>query len=506
MRYILNANQMKSADAYTINKMGIPSMVLMERAALQTVKVMKEKKINLSNTLIICGSGNNGGDGFAIARLLIEEGYRPDIAFVGNMQSRSEETCLQMQILTNMDVKIGNSLPDKEYSAIIDALFGIGLSRNVEGRYQKIIEKMNRYTGVKIAVDIASGISADDGAVMGCAFKADHTVTFAFEKLGQTLFPGKTYSGQVSVVPIGITDSALSSEEELCFAFAHNDVERLVPKRVPDSNKGSYGRVLCIAGSKGMSGAAYLSAKAAYLTGAGLVQIYTEESNRMILQQLLPDAIITTYDENDENAFYRLPELLKWSSVVCIGCGLGTSAASRYLLELVLNHCEKPIVIDADGLNILSEYPEKKLRMLLGKREETILTPHMKEMSRLCKVSVTDLKEKRIEYSKDFVRRFPVTLVLKDSKTLVRKSGCQIYLNTTGNAAMAKAGAGDVLAGVITGLLAQNMQSFEAASLGVFLHGLAGDEAKERCGSYSVLAEDLLSGIRNVLIDLEEQE
>lgn len=504
MKYILNATQMKASDSYTIHEIGIPSAVLMERAALQTVKVMKEIGIDLNRTLIVCGSGNNGGDGFAIARLLAEDGFIPDVVFVGNEKSRSEETCLQMQILENMGMEIGNCLPEKEYSAIIDALFGIGLSRKIVGRYQEIIEKMNAYTGCKIAVDIASGISADDGAVMGCAFRADHTVTFAYEKLGQILFPGKSYSGQVHVVPIGITERALGARDTLCFTYEQNDVKRLLPKRIPDSNKGSYGRVLCIAGSKGMSGAAYLSAKAAYLAGAGLVQIYTEESNREILQQLLPEAIITTYDETDRIAFYQLPELLEWASVVCMGCGMGTGATSRRLVEFMLMHCEKPMIIDADALNIISGYPEEKSRALFANRTHNILTPHMKEMSRLCKKSVVDLKENRIEYSNEFVERFPVTLVLKDSRTLVQKAENPVYVNTSGNAAMAKAGAGDVLAGIITGLMAQRMDSFEAASLGVFLHGLAGDEAKKRCGSYSVLAEDLLTGIRNVLIDLEE--
>lgn len=224
----------------------------------------------------------------------------------------------------------------------------------------------------------------------------------------------------------------------------------------------------------------------------------------MILQELLPEAIITTYDETDRNAFFKLPELLDQASVVCLGCGLGTGAASRALVELVMTYCSKPMVIDADALNILSEYSEDRMHELFSKREQNILTPHMKEMSRLCKRNVAELKENRIEYSKEFVGKFPVTLVLKDSRTVVQKTGKPTYLNTSGDAAMAKAGAGDVLAGIITGLLAQKMSPFEVASLGVFLHGLAGEEAKSRCGSYSVLAEDLLSGFRNVLIDLEE--
>lgn len=505
MKYVLNAAQMKYADQYTINELGIPSMVLMERAALQTINAMKERRVDLSHTLVVCGSGNNGGDGFAIARLLLEEGYQPDIVFVGNIHSRSEETILQMQILTKMGVQIGNSLRDVEYSAIIDAVFGIGLSRAIEGRYQEIIERMNAYAGTKVAVDIASGISADTGAVLGCAFQADLTVTFAYEKRGQILFPGRGYSGEVSVRPIGITYPNIEAAKEVCFTCERSESGVQLPNRTADSNKGTYGKVLCITGSKGMSGAAYLSAKAAYLAGAGLVQIYTEESNRVILQQLLPEAIITTYNEEDTNAFYRLPELLGWASVICVGCGLGMSSASKSLVEVVLTHSEKPMVIDADAINILSEYSEEKKNALLEGKKHCVLTPHMKELSRLCGMDVMLLKNDRTNYAKKLSESLPATLVMKDSCTLVACAEQKMYLNKSGNAAMAKAGAGDVLAGIITGLMAQKMPSFDAAVLAVYLHGLAGDYARESCGAYSVLAEDILSEFRNVLIDLEEK-
>lgn len=505
MKYILNASQMKATDQHMINEVGIPSMVLMERAALQTVRIMKEKKVDLTRTLIVCGSGNNGGDGFAVARLLIEEGYEPEIVFVGNLKSRSEETALQMKILTNMGAMIGNSLPDKEYSAIIDSVFGIGLSRAIEGDYLEVIEKMNAYPGTKIAIDIASGVSADDGRILGCAFQADLTVTFAYEKIGQILFPGKAYSGEVIVCPIGIESKQLEQSKEVVVTFEETDLATKIPKRIPDSHKGSYGRVLFITGSRGMSGAAYLSAKAAYLAGAGLVRIYTEESNRMILQQLLPEAIVTTYCAEDQNPYEELPDLLNWADVVCIGCGLGVSECSRTLVMQALEWNTKPGVIDADGLNLFSELSQEEKKKRLLKNTEYIFTPHMKEMSRLWKRDVKELKEQRIESAKAFTEQFPVTLVLKDSRTIVAKEGEQIYLNTSGNAAMAKAGSGDVLSGIISGLLAQKMGTYEAAALGTYLHGLAGDAARKSCGAYSVLAEDILSGFRKVLIDLEEK-
>lgn len=505
MKYILTASQMKYADKRMIENIGIPSMVLMERAALQTVEAMKEVGIDLKKALIVCGSGNNGGDGFAIGRLLLEEGYEPEIVFVGNPESRSEETRQQMQILTNMGMDIGNSLPEKEYSVIIDAVFGIGLSRNIEGRYQSVIEKMNAYSGYKVAVDIASGVSADDGKILGCAFKADYTVTFAYAKAGQLFFPGKLYSGEILVRQIGITNPELANEKDIYYTFEKHDIKEQIAQRIPDSNKGSYGRVLLIAGSKGMSGAAYLSAKAAYLAGAGLVRIYTEESNRQILQQLLPEGILTTYHEDSDEPFEKLDELLKWASVICIGCGLGMGDASKSLVKKVLEKNEKPCVVDADALNIFSELEKDEKRLWLKNKGQYVFTPHMREMSRLTNKEVSIIKNERIEIIKEFVNEYPVTCVLKDSRTLVLEKEEHCYLNTSGNAAMAKAGAGDVLAGIITGLMAQKMKPYKAAALGVYIHGLAGDEARKECGAYSVLAEDILAGLRTILKGLEEK-
>ena len=270
MKEILTADQMRRSDQRMIQKMQVPSLVLMERAALQCVAAMKAEDIDLSKALVVCGSGNNGGDGFAIARMLVEEGNHPDVVLVGNYDHRSEETKIQMKILGNLGISVGNSLPQKEYSVIIDAVFGIGLSREIKGRYAEVIDQMNRMTACKVAVDTPSGIRSDDGKVLGTAFKADLTVTFAFQKMGQILYPGCEYTGKLVTAPIGITRPEFFAEEEICMALEKSDVPAMLPQRKPDSNKGTYGKVLMITGSKGMSGAAYLSARAAYLSGAGL--------------------------------------------------------------------------------------------------------------------------------------------------------------------------------------------------------------------------------------------
>ena len=504
MKYLLSAAQMKAADGRMIHEIGIPSLVLMERAALRCVEAMKEEKVDFKKVLVVCGSGNNGGDGFAIARLIHEEGHEVDAVFVGRMESRSEETVRQMEICKNLGITIGNSLPEQEYSVIIDAVFGIGLCRKIEGRYLEVIEQMNRYRGYKVAVDTPSGISSDTGEILGCAFKADLTVTFAYAKAGQVFYPGYEYAGKVVVKEIGITDPSFAQRNDVFFALEKEDVLKRMPKRRPDSNKGSYGKILLIAGSRGMAGAAYLSAKAAYMTGAGLVRIYTEESNRQILQQLLPEAVITAYDEMSPECFHALPALLNWADVICIGCGLGKSKCSARLLHMTLEQNLKPCVIDADGLNLLAELPKEEQRKLLQNNGQYVLTPHMMEMSRLTGYTVSELKKDRTVLIRKFTTEMPVVCAMKDSRTLVAKKEHPVFVNTSGNAAMAKAGAGDVLAGTITGLLAQNMEAYDAAVLGVYLHGLAGDEARKECGAYSVLAEDIITGLGRTIKTLEE--
>lgn len=496
MKYILKAEQMKDADTRMIHKMGIPSLVLMERAALQCVNSMKEELGEIDSAIVVCGSGNNGGDGFAIARMLHEEQIPVDVVFVGKIESRSEETRIQMNILEQMGVPIMTYFPDKTYCVVVDAVFGIGLCRKIEGHYRDVIARMNQYQGYKVAVDIASGISADDGKVLGCAFQADLTVTFAYAKVGQLMHPGCTYTGKLAVKPIGIWNPEFDQEKDIFYLLEEEDIRKRMPKRKPDSNKGTYGKVLIIAGSKGMSGAAFLAAKAAYVTGAGLVQVYTEESNRQILQQLLPEAILTTYDSQAEEPFTELEGLLAWADVVCVGCGLGMSEVSQKLMKQVWSKNTKPCVLDADGLNLLAESKEEILGQL---SEQYVLTPHLKEFSRLTGRSVAEIKENKEEILREFTQTYAGTVVMKDSRTLVTAKDTPIYLNVSGNAAMAKAGAGDVLAGTIIGIMAQGVAPQEAAVLGVYLHGKGGDSARGCCGEYSVLAQDIIEGIKEVL-------
>ena len=500
MQLWVNAAQMKAADQYTIQKLGVPSLELMEHAAQACVQVLEDEKVDLSNVCVVCGSGNNGGDGFAIARILQNNRYSVETFCVGNPEHYTEETQEQMHRLQECGGKITYGMPQEDsYSVVIDAVFGVGLSRKVEGRYRQVIEQMNRMRGTKFAVDIPSGLSATTGCILGCAFKADYTVTFQLKKIGLELSQGRTMAGKVIVPDIGISTDSICEDQEIVRTAGKDIYRKMLPDRPEDSNKGTYGRLLVIAGSKGMAGAAYLNAHAAYMTGAGLVRIYTSSDNREILQTLLPEAIITTYEEYNKE---ELLSLLTWADGVCIGSGLGMSRLSEKILKTVIEYVKVPCLIDADGLNLLAEN-NNYLNQMAERR--FVITPHMKEMSRLTGTPVEELKADRIQILKDFISRYRITCVLKDSRTLIASEEKGIRMNLTGNSAMAKAGSGDVLAGVISGWMVQGKEAEDAAELGTYIHGLSGDLAKFEKGVYSVMARDLIEYISKALMKLEEE-
>lgn len=497
MIFLPDGRQMKTADSYTIREKKIPSLILMERAARAFVDTVTERGYDLSRVCVVCGSGNNGGDGFAIARLLLEKGAEVTAVMAGNPDHCTEETLRQIGLFREAGGTVCNSFEEGEYSILIDAVFGAGLSRRVEGSYLACIEAMNRSGGVKLAVDVPSGVSTSSGEVATSAFKADLTVSFQCAKLGCMLDPGRAYAGEVKVADIGVDTDGLEGDRDVAYALEEQDVRAMLPGRRADSHKGDYGRALIIAGSRGMAGAAYLSALAAYRTGAGLVQIYTPEENRIILQTLLPEAIVRCYDFFDERELLRL---LEWADVVSIGSGLGTSDKSRRILQTTLENVQVPCVVDADGLNLLAEHSRYLSRL---PHENFVFTPHMGEMSRITKKPVEELRKSRLEELMQFTGSHRITCVLKDARTCIGKQGEHPFVNLSGNAAMAKAGSGDVLAGVITGLIAQGMDCFDGAVLGVYLHGLAGDAARRGKGGYSVLARELADAVGAVLKRLE---
>ena len=395
---------------------------------------------------------------------------------------------------------------EREYTTIVDAIFGIGLSRPVTGTCAEVIGWINAQSAKVAAVDIPSGICADTGKVLGTAVKADMTVTFACRKPGHILYPGTEYCGRVIRKNIGILPERLGAGEPELFTYTKSDLGRIAP-RTPYSNKGTYGKVLLIAGSSGMSGAACLSAMASYRCGCGLVRVFTTECNRVMIQTYLPEAIVTPYRE-DTFPEQQLADALAWADVTGIGPGLGTGAVSGEILEYVLRNFKGPLVVDADGLNLLarSRILQDEPGLLAGggseQRKPVIVTPHIGEMMRLMCASKESVLENIVESAEQFAGKYKVICALKDARTIV-SDGHRTYLNTSGNSGMATAGSGDVLTGVICGLLAQGNEPFEAATLGVYLHGLAGDAACAGYGAYGMIARDIAFSVGEVLRDIQ---
>lgn len=487
VRYLVTAEEMKKYDSNTIDRIGIPGMVLMERAALAALEYIL-RRWEGGSALILAGMGNNGGDGLALARLLSEKGWQAEVWCVGNQEKATGQWTSQRHILDSYPVKF-SSIPEKnEYTIMVDALFGVGLSREITGGYARAVEEFQRIKGFKLALDIPSGVDSDTGKIWGTAMKTDATVTFGFMKRGLGLYPGCLQAGEVVTADIGITEKSFFGMEPKTFTFTEEPA-KLLPVRAGDGNKGTFGKILLVAGSVNMAGAAVLAAKASYRMGAGMVKVITPEENRVILQTTVPEALFGTQ--------WELSDGLEWADVIVIGPGIGKSQSAANSLRQVLQYGKKPLVIDADGLNLLAENTE--LQHLLAAQEEkdrrTVLTPHVGELSRLTGVSVKELKQSLLHHGTELARRLHVIVTAKDARTFVCRESGSAYVNLCGNSGMATAGSGDVLAGITGVLLAQMDDAFTAAALAVYLHGKAGDKAASMKGERGCMAGDIVEAL-----------
>ncbi len=512
MKYSLSASQAKEIDRYTIEEIGIPSEVLMEKAAMGVAYAVREIAGHSDEIIAVCGTGKNGGDAMAAARILAMAGYSVKIRILGDMKTAAKETKLQLKIAKNAGVKVLKKVNYSDFKVVIDGIFGIGLSRQITGDIYKEIEQINA-TGLRvISVDVPSGVGADDGRIFGIAVRADVTVTFGSIKTGCLLYPGAEYAGKTVIWDIG-TDNSMLSEPPRTFYY-DEDPQLLLPPRKMNSNKGTYGRVLIAAGSKNMAGAAFLAAAAAYRTGAGLVRVLTTEDNREIIQKKLPEAVLTTYRVNDngslnEESIPDIKEAIEWATVILLGPGIGQKSASASIVNYCISECNVPLIVDADGINILSKLIDEKAGEnatsedrihLLAKilPAGTILTPHKKELSRLIGVSLAELSMCLFSAAEKCTVGNELIFVKKDVRSIV-SFGNSNYINVTGNDGMAKGGSGDVLGGIIAGLIAQGESRKAAAMTGCYIHGLAGNAAAVRNGSRSMLAGDILEAIPEII-------
>ncbi len=510
---LLSAKESKQADQQTISR-GMPSEVLMERAALSVLHTMQHAHMPLNRVLVIAGSGNNGGDGIAVARMLCEKGYTPAVLLTGNPDHFSEGMRHQMELLSWYDPVFVTSYTAGRYSVVVDAVFGVGLSREINGRIKTLIESVNADPDVRvIAVDIPSGIDADSGKICGAALHAERTVTFAYGKPGLYLAPGAAFAGHVRVAPIGIPEpDAAADGFSSRYLLQKEDLE-LLPARDPFGNKGSCGKILAIAGSHTIYGAAYLSGRAALTAGAGMVRILTEEANRIPLAAAFPEALISTYRDDlaDPGGLSSGDSLLEWADGVLIGPGIGTGRSAEFLLTWILETYKGPVVLDADALNLIAKHREM-MQLLIraghgsnvpddsgsysrpcSEAGRIIVTPHLAEMSRLTGLSIDEIRKNIFETAEQFSRKTGAVCVLKDARTVIAYPDGSSYLMASGSSALATAGSGDVLAGIIAALhTAATDPCARSAALGDLIHGLAGAAAEKEHSARTVNASDVI--------------
>jgi len=512
---VVTAEEMRLIDKKTINEYGIPGAVLMERAGLTVVSKIKELS-GCRKVIVVSGSGNNGGDGLVVARNLHKEGWDVKVFLSARPGELKGDALLQYRIAEKFGVEVQTIQEPNElqsaishHSIIVDALFGTGLSKNVTGMLSKVINLLNRAKVPIISVDIPSGISSDNGHIMGEAIRADYTVTFGLPKRGHLLYPGAQHSGKLFVEDIGFPEKLLRSDTLNVELLMKCDVAALLPERQKYSHKGDYGHVLIVAGSIGKTGAALMAARACLRSGAGLVTIGVPESLADVFQSrvteemtlILPDRGDGTLSEKASKPI--LDFLNEKADVIAIGPGIGVSTDTKKLLDVLIKNSMSPMIIDADGINSL-----KGKRAIFAKaKAPVIVTPHPGEMARLLHLpstkgkkggitfSITDVEKDRITTAISFSKETEAYLVLKGVPTIIAEPNGKAYVNSTGNPGMATAGTGDVLTGMISGFLSQGISLPHASILGVYMHGLAADIVASEKGQHPLIATDIIDKI-----------
>ena len=489
---VCTVNEMREADRGAAEKFGIPSIVLMENAAIACVLELT----GFDSFTILCGKGNNAGDGFAIARHLINRGKSVKLyTLLGREFSGDSKT--NFDILKNMSVPC-RSL-DKEAliddiklsDCVIDAVFGTGIRGEISDEISEVFDIANQLANYVLSVDVPSGTDADTGRILKNAIKADKTVTFGAYKKGLLLFPAADFAGEVTVsdisLPKGILDNVKIEVTDGVLA------KSLMPKRHRNSHKGDYGKILIIGGSTGMAGAVCLAARAAFKAGAGLVTACVPKEINDIVQKTVLEAMTVSVDFKTEQE--RILKVVNDFDAVLFGNGLGREPYAVELLENLLKTVKVPLVIDADGLFALSKKSE--LLSLCG--ENTVLTPHTMEMARLLGISAKDVEDSRFDTAYDFAQKNKLTLVLKGNHTIITAPDGAQRVNITGNSGMATAGSGDVLAGILAGIMPSVGNAFDAAALAVYIHGKAGDFAARSIGEVSLAAGDIVEAVSHIL-------
>lgn len=500
--YIMSRDGCKNIDNQTINKIGIPSIVLMENAA----NGIKNLLLDRDNFLIFCGVGNNGGDGLALARKLSNIGKKVEVVIIGDIKKATKDFHINFNITKELNLDLLNINKDnfdrikksnlldqkfKKIDCIIDAIFGIGLNRKIEGIYKEIVEIINDSKIFTISIDIPSGLDSNTGEALNIAVKADATFTIEVMKKGFFNTNAAEYLGDIKVVFIDIPKNIKDENSEDMYILSEEFYKSLVPMRNKIGNKGTYGKLLIMAGSLEYTGAAFITSEAATRTGSGLVTLLINKEAEQILKSKTIESMVKSYSSIDD-----IGDLDKYD-VIAVGPGIGKSKLSTEVLEFILKNTKCNLVIDADALNIISE----KRELLKHIKGRSILTPHPGEMSRLTGRKISYIENNRIEVTKRFARENDVVLLLKGHNTVISDGQC-IYINPTGSSKMASGGMGDCLTGIIASLVGQGLNNKEATLLGTYLHGYIGDKiGKEQ---YIVNARDIIEELPKTLQKLCE--
>jgi len=505
---LATAAEMRALDGLTIERYGTPGHVLMERAGRGATAVLLQCFPRLRRkgrrAVIVAGKGNNGGDGFVIARLLRRRGVRAEVVLLGRAAELRGDAARMLNAYTRgrgpvreiTDAAGLGALQSTVASAdlVVDAIFGTGLDKPVRGLHADAIELINAAGVPVFAVDIPSGLNADTGVPMGTAVQAEATATFGFAKLGQALYPGVRHCGQLAVVDIGLAPQAVAEHAPRAALLGEADAARLVPTRPADAHKGDCGHVLVIAGSFGKTGAAQLAARAAARVGAGLVTVVAPASLYAVYAAGVLEAMTEALPDDDGRIRFdatRLQQMLEGKTAVVIGPGVGTHEGAARTVQWLLAHTTLPIVVDADAITVLS----RDLSTLRTAAGRALLTPHPGEMSRLLGCDTAAVQSDRAGTARRFAAEHGCVLVLKGARSVIADGSGSLWVNPTGNPGMAAGGMGDVLSGILGGLLAQGMRTADAACLGVYLHGAVADRVATD-GEVGLVASDLLPGLR----------
>ena len=509
MHKIYTAAGAEQTDDYTIKNIGIPSLVLMERAAEGVTKRVLEviKEDNKRPVICVCGKGNNGADGLAVARQLAQQSVNVSVYLcntlkksAGDSDNIKSDFDIQLNICLNIGLKFLKSLRIPAGAVVVDSVFGNGLDREVGGIYKDVIAKINKSGAYVIATDIPSGINATTGRVMGSAVRADETVTFGTERTGHILYPGAEYTGRLTVENIGWQTAGLK-EIGISYYLLDEDDLKLIPGRKANSHKGSFGSALLISGSKEYGGAPILCAGAAFASGAGLVRVYTHKKNRAPLLSRLPEAIVSSYGmigfepEKLKESKDELKRLIKNADATAAGPGLGKSKAAAEILKCVFENVTSTLILDADALNLIAD---GRVTVPTGKGTGLIITPHLKEAARLLGCDVEEVEADLTGTALKLHKKFNAGVILKSAVTVIT-DGKEIFINKGGNSGMACAGSGDVLTGLLCGLAAQGLKGAELMCAGVYLHSAAGECAKRKLGEAGMLPSDIAKSVRDVL-------